>query len=81
MAERDRPHIFVPAPPVAEAFTSSQGGGSSDKPEFPRDRGRHGRTLIRELKKAVRSPDATDTAGTYVSFESFPGLELALQRP
>lgn len=79
MAERDRPHLIVSAPPEAEPFTSTQGGGSSDKPGFTGDRADHGRTLARQFEQAVRTPDETDTAGTYVSFESFPGLELALQ--
>lgn len=79
MAKRDRPHLIVPAPPEAEPFTSTQGGGSSDKPEFTGDRAGHGRTLIREFEQSLTTPDETDTAGTYVSFESFPGLELALQ--
>lgn len=79
MAERDRPHLIVPAPPEAEPFTSTQGGGGADKPDFAGDRTGHGRTLIREFEQAVRTPNETDTAGTYVSFESFPGLELALQ--
>lgn len=79
MAERDRPHLIVTAPPKVEPFTSTQGGGSSDKPEFTGDRAGHGRTLIREFEQAVRTLDETDTAGTYVSFRSFPGLELALE--
>lgn len=79
MAERDRPHLIVPAPPRAEPFTSTQGGGSSDRPEFTGDRAGHGRALARQFEQAVRTSDETDTAGTYVSFESFPGLELALQ--
>lgn len=79
MAERDRPHLIVPAPPEAEPFTSTQGGGGSDKPEFTGDRAVHGQTLARQFEQAVRTPDETDTDGTRVSFESFPGLELALQ--
>lgn len=79
MVERDRPHLIVPALPAAEPFTSTQGGGSSAKPGFTGDRAEHGRTLARQFEQAVQAPDATDTAGTYVSFESFPGLELALQ--
>jgi hypothetical protein len=78
MAERDRPHLIVPGPPAAEPFTSTQGGGGGDKRGFNGDRARHGQTLVRQLREAVRAPDETDTAGTYVSFESFPGLELAL---
>lgn len=78
MAERDRPHLIVPAPPGAEPFTSTQGGGGSDKPEFTGDRVGHGRKLARQFEQAVRTPNETDAAGTFVSFESFPGLDLAL---
>lgn len=79
MAERDRPHLIVPVPPEAEPFTSTRGGGGTDKPGFDGDRAKHGRTLARQLEQAVSIPDETDTAGTLVSFESFPGLELALE--
>lgn len=79
MAERDRPHLIVPAPPQAEPFTSTQGRGSSDKSAFTGDRANHGRALTRQFQRAVHAADETDTAGTYVSFESFPGLELALK--
>lgn len=79
MADRDRPHLIVPAPPEAEPFTSTQGGRGSDKPAFTGDRAGHGRTLARQFEQAVRTPDETDNAGALVSFESFPGLELALQ--
>jgi hypothetical protein len=79
MVERDRPHLIVPALPEAEPFTSTQGGGSSDKPEFTGDRARHGRTLTQQFEQAVRASDETGTDGSYVSFESFPGMELALR--
>ena len=79
MAKRRRPHLIVPALPGVEPFTSTQGRGSSDRPEFTGDRADHGRKLARQFEQAVGVPDETDTAGTLVSFESFPGLELALQ--
>lgn len=79
MAERDRQHLIVPAPPDAEPFTSPKGGGHSDKTEFSGDRTRHGRRLVQQFEQAVRNPDESDTAGTYVTFESFPGLDLALK--
>lgn len=79
MAERNRRHLIVPTAPEAEPFTSTQGGGPSDKPEFTGDRAVHGRRLSQQLDQALRKPEESDTAGTYVSFESFPGLELALQ--
>ncbi|MEO9247169.1 S8 family peptidase [Citricoccus nitrophenolicus] len=81
MAERDRPHILVPRPPVSESFTSSGSGGSSDDGPFKGDRGGHGRRLKRELEEAlvpeVNDPD--EHLGTYIVFRSFPGLELVLK--
>lgn len=79
MAERNLPHLIVPNPPGAEPFTSTQGGGSSPRQGFSGDRAGHGRALSKQLHQAIAATDDTDTAGTYVSFESFPGLELALE--
>ena len=78
MVERDRQHLIVPARPSVEPFTSTQGGGGGDTSAFTGDRVEHGRTLTRQLEQAVGVAGDTDTAGTFVSFESFPGLELAL---
>lgn len=80
MAERDRPHIVVPALPVSEPFTLAGAGGGTDKAPFTRDRPDHGRRLTRELQDALAPPgDEPETAGTYITFVSFPGLELALE--
>lgn len=80
MAERDRPHIVVPVRPRSEPFTIPTGGGPSDGPGFSGDRRRHGSTLVQEYERALAPlPDASQPAGTYVSFRSFPGLELALE--
>lgn len=79
MAERNRPHLIVPSAPLAEPFTSTQGGGTRDRQAFTGDRAGHGQALTQQFQQAVRTADETDTAGTYVSFESFPGLELALE--
>src|SRR6218665_710383 len=80
MAERDRPHIVVPVRPRSEPFTIPIGGGASDGPGFSGDRGRHGSTLVQEYERALAPlPDAPQAIGTYISFHSFPGLELALE--
>jgi len=80
MGERDRPHIVVPTEPHSEPFTIPTGGGGSDGSGFLGDRRRHGSALVQQYEKAVAAePDAPAVAGTYVSFLSFPGLELALE--
>ncbi len=80
MAERDRPHLVVPEPPASEVFTLSSGGGGGKPEGFSGDRGRHGRRLKQELEQALAlDPEEGDREGTYITFVSFPGLELALQ--
>lgn len=80
MAERDRPHIVVPTPPRPEPFTLASSGGGGDGSGFSGDRKRHGRRLADEYQNALGAePDEPDTEGTYISFVSFPGLELALE--
>ncbi|GAA3931179.1 S8 family peptidase [Microbacterium soli] len=80
MAERDRPHIVVPMTPRSEPFTIPSSGGSTERPIFSRDRRAHGNALIRQYESAVRpTSDEPPTEGTYLSFLSFPGLELALK--
>lgn len=80
MAERDRPHIVVPTPPRPEPFTLASSGGGGDKPGFAGDRQRHGRKLTEEYERALTpATDEPETEGTYISFVSFPDLELALE--
>lgn len=80
MAERDRPHIVVPTPPASEPFAPVGGGGGTDRQPFVGDRSRHGRRLKRELEDALAATtDESDSDGAYISFVSFPGLELALE--
>ncbi|MDO5285812.1 MAG: S8 family peptidase [Actinomycetia bacterium] len=80
MADRDRPHLFLPEPPQAEPFAPVGGGGDRTKPDFPRDRASHGQALQQQFEQAVQAPrQDIEAAGTYVSFESFPGLTLALE--
>lgn len=80
MAERDRPHIVVPAPPDPEPFTLASSGGGGDGQGFSGDRRGHGRRLTDEYQSALTAePEEPDTEGTYISFVSFPDLELALE--
>lgn len=80
MAERDRPHILVPTPPRPEPFTLAGAGGGSDKPQFSDDRWVHGRRLAQEFEEAWTPPTPEpETEGTYITFVSFPGLELAIE--
>jgi len=80
MAERDRPHIVVPTLPASEPFTLASTGRGPEKAPFTGDRTRHGRRLTRELDDALTpASDEPETAGTYITFVSFPGLELALE--
>lgn len=80
MTERDRPHLVVSEPPRREPFTLASAGGGGEKAGFTGDRAGHGRRLKRELEGALApiGEDAED-AGTYITFVSFPGLELALE--
>lgn len=80
MANRDRSHLLVPTSPVSEPFTLTGNGGGGDREPFQLDRYSHGRRLQGELTAALAPKDAdTEPVGTYITFVSFPGLELALQ--
>ncbi len=81
MAERDRPHIVVPTPPSTEPFTLAGSGGGGDKPAFGGNRKSHGERLTSEFETAWTPPaeEETQPKGTYITFVSFPGLELAIE--
>ncbi|WP_316295903.1 S8 family serine peptidase [Clavibacter michiganensis] len=80
MADRDRPHIVVPTGPRPEPFTIPTAGGGSDGSGFSGDRRQHGTALSQQYERAVAAaPTAPAVEGTYLSFISFPGLELALE--
>jgi len=91
-SERDRPHIRVPADPwrTREAYTPHKPSWTPAKPAAPAiGRPAHGKSL----EDAIRAADASAAhrreaasidvtgaiPGTYLEFESFPGLDLALQ--
>ncbi|MFI9486955.1 S8 family peptidase [Promicromonospora sp. NPDC052451] len=76
MADRDRPHILVSSSPDAEGFTLPVGRGAQ-KHDFTGNRVQHGRRLVREFEDSWKGEDEHD--GTYITFESFPGIELALE--
>ena len=78
MAERDRPHIVVSAPPIAEPFRLASAGGGGDPRPFTGDRLQHGRRLIQEFEAAAGS-QPPEAEGVYLTFVSFPGLDLALE--
>lgn len=80
MAERDRPHLVVSAPPRSEPFTIPTGGGA-DSSGFSGDRRRHGSSLVQQYEAALVPPvDMPESRGSYISFLSFPGLELTLEK-
>lgn len=89
MAERDLPHIVVPVEPRPEPFTIPVSGRDSDASRTVGDRRGHGTALIKQFENATAPvydapavegvSDAPAVEGTYISFISFPGLELALE--
>jgi hypothetical protein len=88
MADRNRPHLFVPNSARAEPYRSRSRGGP--RIEYPRrDRREHGRRLRRELNAAAEEGAVRRNAiqarvdgarpGLYVEFESFPDSPVPLQ--
>ncbi|MFZ2600235.1 S8 family peptidase [Corynebacterium casei] len=81
MGNRELPHIFVPFKPKSEPFSGIGGGGRDEGRSPVANPNEHGKRLTRELKDALEysSPNNNiECEGTYITFESFPGLELAL---
>lgn len=80
MSERNLPHIVVHTPPASEPFTLVGSGGESEKRAFPGDRHSHGVRLTHEFQDALKPPaDDAEASGTFITFASFPGLELAIE--
>lgn len=80
MADRDKPHLIVRAAPAPESFAPRRAIGSPRAP-FRGDRHAHGLRLQTELDAALRPPlgQPETEDGTYITFVSFPGLDLALK--
>src|SRR5882757_4177006 len=88
MAERNRPHILIRAGASVEGYTKRVTAGAGRTTPAPADRARHARNLLDSLDSAEREganrraldPVRIEGArpGIYVTFESFPGMELAL---
>lgn len=90
MAENQdvKPHFYLGPTGKAEPFTSTSGGGR--KPDIPaRNRQQHGGALIGQLRQVEQRQAALDEEtealeleliiGIQVEFESFPGIELAVE--
>jgi hypothetical protein len=87
VAERNRPHILLRGQAVAEPYTRRGGRGS--RAPAPASRYAHGTSLRSSLSTAVVEGESERAAsgisvpgsvpGVYVEFESFPGIELALE--
>lgn len=89
MADRNRPHIFVEQSAQAELYTPPPRGRNTDTSVgAPPNRRRHGESLDAQLARAEaaalgRRTDRRQIKGSldgiYVTFESFPGIELAVE--
>lgn len=89
MAPRDRQHIIVPFEAKAEPFAPPRRAISPKTPPIPPNRSFHGNRLTTELNIANQQAWANReqvpaifpqrSEGIYVTFESFPGLELVLE--
>ena len=84
-----RPHIYVGSIGTTEPFTSPAAGGGR-RVEIPiRDRRQHGRSLHDQLENLIETQSVVADAaaqfetespiGVQVAFESFPGVELAVE--
>lgn len=90
MAPRDRPHILIRQPAITEAYARPPRRIEGRGLPTPENRRRHGAGLAARLREAESQGTARREAtslsvegsipGIYVVFESFPGIELALQR-
>jgi hypothetical protein len=84
-----KPHIYLGANGKAEPFTSPSAGGGGE-PDIPaRNRQQHGGSLIGQLRQVeerqlaihqeAEEYDLASVVGIQVEFESFPGVELAVE--
>ena len=89
MAERDRPHLFIERPAGVERYQPPPRDMGSGTDFAPKDRRAHGRHLQEQLtsadrtareRRAVSEFNVEGAApGIHVSFESFAGLDLAIE--
>lgn len=88
MAERDRPHIVVRGHVEAEPYTRPPRAIEGASIPSPADRRGHVTALQGQLTEAEAgglalreglAKDAPRASGIFVTFESFPGVELALE--
>ncbi|NJD65723.1 MAG: S8 family peptidase [Chloroflexi bacterium] len=88
MADRNRPHIFVDQPAQAEPYTPPPRRITGRALSVPDNRRAHAESLGAQLALAgasglQRRADTTRVEGAldgiYVTFESFPGIELAIE--
>ncbi len=90
MAERNRPHILIPGRASAEAYRRPPRKIEGRSLAAPSDRAGHAHGLQAELEAADEEGTARRSGepvrvegaipGIYVVFESFPGIEIALER-
>ncbi|MGW1743944.1 S8 family peptidase [Nocardia sp. NPDC001965] len=79
MGERDKPHLIIQAAPQPEPF-ASRPAVAAPRQRLRGDLASHGLRLQTELDAATApSDDDENESGTYITFVSFPGLELALK--
>ena len=89
MAERNLPHIFIEGRAASEQYQRPPRKITPRPQPVPEDREGHGQRLRGELESAEADGKARReqqdmvvfgvTEGVYVTFESFPGLDLALE--
>lgn len=89
MPERDKPHLIIRTPAQTEPYKPPPRGGSTSPPPALNDRRQHGQRLRDDLQQAEADatgrrqdrPVSVEGAieGIYATFESFPGITLALE--
>lgn len=89
MTDRDRLHLIIPTSAQAAPYRPRPAGGGSGAPPSPANRRQHAQRLRDDLQRAeataterrrgqtVSVEGAID--GVYATFESFPGIALALE--
>jgi hypothetical protein len=90
MAERNRPHLFIEGQAAAERYRRPNRKMDPRPLPTPGDRPAHAQSLKSGLEAAAaqgqaqREPEGVEIAGVipgiYVTFESFPGIDLAFEK-